>query len=212
MGLHGWGTNRLPAHDSQRALSFRPKAAYRAGDYLWSCQIADYVLKANDTQKNRQLKANCLRQMGYRALSTNSRSWYLSQALELEGKTAILKSAPAFPDAVKANLADYVNFYRVRVNAERSANVDKVLGLQIDGKNNFALHIKRGVVYFASDTSASSRKPEIGDHPWDHIHLGAELGHVEVMQNVYRTQQDFNRFAELQMEIICLYKNIVFAV
>jgi len=135
--------------------------AYNDGDYLWACQIADYLLKANNIQKTRQLKANCLREMGYRALSTNSRSWYLSQALELEGKTAILKTAPAVPAAVKANLADYVNFYRVRINPERSADVDKVLGIQFAGDHTYALHVKRSVVYFIPDLSASSRKPDV---------------------------------------------------
>ena len=40
--------------------------AYDDGDYLWSCPLADYLVKANDAEKNRQLKANCLRQMAWR--------------------------------------------------------------------------------------------------------------------------------------------------
>ncbi len=135
--------------------------AYEDGDYLWACQIADYLVKANDVQKNRQLKADCLRQMGYRALSTNSRSWYLTQALALEGKTAVVKAAPAFPDAVNANLADYVNYYRVRVSPERSADIDKVLGLKFGNDRAYALHVRRSVVDFIPELKASLRKPDV---------------------------------------------------
>ncbi len=151
----------VKAMGGESAAYNKSKTAYKDGDFIWSCQIADYLLKADHTQKNRQLKANCLREMGYRALSTNSRSWYLSQARELEGKTAILKTAPAFPAAVKANLTDYVNFYRVRINPERSADVDKVLAIRFDDKHTYALHIKRSVVYFMPDLSASSHKPDV---------------------------------------------------
>ncbi len=151
----------VKAMGGESAAYDKSMAAFRAGDYLWSCQIADYLQKANDTQKNKQLKANCLREMGYRALSTNSRSWYLSQALELEGKTAILKLAPVDPGMIKANLGDYVNYYRVRINSERSENVDKVLAIQFGKEQTLALHIKRSVVYFVSDLQASSRKPDV---------------------------------------------------
>ena len=119
------------------------------------------MVKANDAEKNRQLKANCLRQMAYRALSTNTRSWYLSQALELEGKVAVIKSVPAVPAAVNSNLADYVNFYRVRVSRDRSAETDKMLGLQFDGDRAYGLHVRRSVVDFVPDLAASERKPDV---------------------------------------------------
>jgi alkyl sulfatase BDS1-like metallo-beta-lactamase superfamily hydrolase len=135
--------------------------AFAKGDFVWSCQLADYLVKAHDVPKNRQLKANCLRQIAYRATATNTRSWYLSQALELEGKTAILKSVPAFPAAVATNLADYINFYRVRVNPERSADTDKVLALQFDNGRRYALHIRRSIVDFVPDLSAYTRAPDV---------------------------------------------------
>ena len=118
-------------------------------------------LKADDVEKNRQLEANCLRQMAYRALSTDTRSWYLSQALELEGNTPIIRSVPAVPAAVSTNLADYVNYYRVRVSPDRSAETDKMLGLQFDGDRAYGLHVRRSVVDFVPDLAASGRKPDV---------------------------------------------------
>ena len=72
-------------------------AAYAEGDFLWACQLGDYTAKAADTPENRQLAADCLRQVAYRALSTNTRSWYLSDALALEGQTAILDLGARHP-------------------------------------------------------------------------------------------------------------------
>jgi len=49
----------------------------------------------------------------------------------------------------------------VRINPERSAEVDKVLAIQFDDEHTYALHVKRSVVYFIPDLSASSRKPDV---------------------------------------------------
>jgi len=150
----------VQAMGGEDATFEKKSKAHEDGDYLWSCQLADYLVKADNREKNRQLKANCLRQMGYRALSTNARSWYLSQALELEGKTAILKSLPALPDAVSANLADFVNYYRVPVDPDRAADTDEVLGLHFDTRA-YGLHVRRSVVDLIPDLSLSERKPDV---------------------------------------------------
>jgi alkyl sulfatase BDS1-like metallo-beta-lactamase superfamily hydrolase len=136
-------------------------AAYAEGDYLWACQLADYLVRAADTPENRQLAADCLRQVAYRATSTNTRSWYLSDALALEGKTVILTSVPAIPAAVDSNLGDYVDYYRVRVNADRSADTDKLLALQFDDGRAYGLHVRRSLVDFVPDLSGAARAPDV---------------------------------------------------
>jgi alkyl sulfatase BDS1-like metallo-beta-lactamase superfamily hydrolase len=138
--------------------------AFNDGDYLWAGQIADYLVKANDVAANRQLKADCLRQMGYRALAQNTRSWYLSQARDLEGVASIIQSAPATPEAVSGNLADYVNFYRVRISPERSADTDMMLGIRFEGADDdhvYGLHVRRSVVDFIPELATHSRAPDV---------------------------------------------------
>ena len=138
------------------------KVAYKEGDYLWSCQLADYLQTAQDTQAHRQLKADCLRAMGYRALSTNSRSWYLSQALALEGKAHIVTTFPAPSTSVETNIADYVNYYRIRISPERSSTTDAVLGFRFGGKEETpGLHIRMGVVQFVPDLGAYPRPADV---------------------------------------------------
>jgi len=55
-------------------------------DYQWAAELASQVIMADsEDMEARQLKARALRQLGYRATSTNWRNWYLTSALELEG-------------------------------------------------------------------------------------------------------------------------------
>ena len=119
------------------------------------------IVKAADTPENRQLAADCLRQVAYRALSTNTRSWYLSDALRSKARPRSSTSVPAIPAAVDSNLSDYVNYYRVRVNADRSADTDKLLGLQFDDGRAYGLHVRRSLVDFVPDLSGVERAPDV---------------------------------------------------
>ncbi len=48
------------------------------------------------------------------------------------------------------------------------------------------------------------RQPEVGDHPRHHVHLGAELGHVEIVQDVDGAEQHLDRLADRQMQVVAL--------
>ena len=56
------------------------------------------------------------------------------------------------------------------------------------------------------------REPEIGDRARDHVHLGAEFRHVEIMQHVDRAQQHLDRLADRQMQVGRFDDDIVLAV
>ncbi|HZG31687.1 MAG TPA: alkyl sulfatase dimerization domain-containing protein [Sphingopyxis sp.] len=151
----------IEAMGGSTAVSAKVGDAMGKGDYLWACQLADYLVRADASEPNRRLKAACLREMGYRSLATNSRSWYLSQARALEGSTALLTAAPVRPDAVASQLADYVDYYRIRINAERSADTDKLIGLRFAPDRIYGLHIRGGLVDFLPSLADASRKPDI---------------------------------------------------
>src|SRR3546814_19191942 len=55
-------------------------------------------------------------------------------------------------------------------------------------------------------------EPEIGYRARDHIHLGPELGHVEVVQDVYRAEQYLDRLAERQVQVVPLDDDIILPV
>lgn len=163
--------NRLhPADESRRmveamgggkAMSKRIGRAMKAGDYLWACQLADYLLRAEDTIDHRQLKAGCLREMGYRSLATNSRSWYLTQARALEGTTPTFTAVPVAPASIAGRPGDYVDYYRIRISATRSADVDQFLVLRFGPDQVYGLHLRGGLADFVADPVKSDRSPDV---------------------------------------------------
>jgi alkyl sulfatase BDS1-like metallo-beta-lactamase superfamily hydrolase len=151
----------IEAMGGEAAAQQKAEQAYQDGDYLWSAQIAGYLVVHNNSAENRQIKANALRQMAYRTTSTNSRSWYLSEALELEGKTAIITATPADAASVQTNLGDYVNYYRVRINPERSAETNQLLALDFGQDQRFGLRIRESLVDFIGDLSGTDTTPDL---------------------------------------------------
>jgi len=139
----------------------KAKAAFDNGDYLWAVQLSDYLVRFNPTQENKQLKADCLRQMGYRTLATNSRSWMISQALELEGKTAIPTAIPATPASIQTNLYDYFNYYRIRINPEEAATVNQSIAVDFGNGQIYGMEARYGVVYTYADISKMKNKPSM---------------------------------------------------
>src|SRR6516225_1179771 len=51
--------------------------------------------------------------------------------------------------------------------------------------------------------------PEIGHHAWDHIHLGSELRHIEVVQDVNGAKQDLDRLSDGQMQVAIFDDDVV---
>src|SRR3546814_7585610 len=98
-----------------------------------------------------------------------------------------------------------------------------VVGLLVD--HHGATHgvVPRAAEFKAEDfigAGSRGRQPEIGDRARHHVHLGAELGHVEIVQHVYRAKQHLDRLrseehtSELQSlmrisyAVFCLTKKI----
>ena len=52
-------------------------------------------------------------------------------------------------------------------------------------------------------------EPEIGDHARDTIHLGAELGDIEVMQHIYGSERQLDRLADREVQCVALDHDVV---
>ena len=61
------------------------KEAHKDGEYQWSAQLATYAIRAGSDDA-KQVKADALRSMAQKATASNTRNWYLTHALVLEGK------------------------------------------------------------------------------------------------------------------------------
>lgn len=137
------------------------KQAFDNGDYLWSAQVSDYLVQSNPSKKNKELKADALEQMGYRATSTNSRSFYLAQAAELRGQVNIIKNIPAAPAAIVQNINDYVNYYRIRINPERSGNTQATIKFDFGEEHVYGLEISQAVVNYLDNAEVNKTKSDV---------------------------------------------------
>ena len=120
-------------------------------EYAWAAQLATWLLQAgHDAAQNRQFKADALRAMGQVTTASNTRSWFLTQARELEGKAdtrqlpfklvnaAMVKQMPPLT---------YVNGLRFLLAPELSAQGVATIHLQFNAPDSaFTLHLRNGVV------------------------------------------------------------------
>ena len=119
-----------------------------------------YRLDPQD-EEVRKLKAEALRQMAYVSTGANDRAHLMSQALALEGKVTIPRLIPPPPEAVAASPATFVDYFRVRIDPEKSGETDKVLRFDFTDGTSAALHIRRAVAEFVTSPDDHYRKPDI---------------------------------------------------
>ncbi len=132
-------------------------AAYEKSDYQWAAELSTFLIRINNEDlKAKEIKAASFRQLGYANMNINWRNWYLTSALELEGKLASAldskKMANIFmpPDIVsEMPAAVSIKGWTTRLKAEDTLSVSMSLGfIFTDLKQQFSLRIRRGVCQF----------------------------------------------------------------
>ena len=162
-------------------------------EYAWAAQLVNYVYVLDpDDKEARQIKADALRKLGQLAMSSIGRSFLISEARSLEGKEQIPKLVPPTPEAIAADPATFVNYYRVRIDPEKSEMVDKVMAF-VFPNTTVALHVRKGVVEYIPNLSNYLRKADItlamDGSTWAKLYLNqtdlkqaAQSGSVKVAQ------------------------------
>ncbi len=131
------------------------KAARQAaneGNHQWAAELSTHLVRINHEDRDaRLLKAEALRQIGFRHTNNNWRNWYLTSAQELDGSIdhgkAIQLQAPdllrAFPTS------ELINGLRFRLAAEKTLDVNMTFGVHLpDINESYGLEIRRGVAQF----------------------------------------------------------------
>jgi len=146
------------------ARAMTPQAQQQAAldEHRWIAELAGQLLRINpqDAQA-RQAKAHALRQLGLATLNTNWRHWYLSSALELEGRYAQVSfkgNGLATRDIwMTVEPKQLLRTLGVRLQAERCLDVHMRLVLEFTDRQLFAaLELRRGVLQIALDASAEA--------------------------------------------------------
>ena len=111
----------------------------------------------------RRIKAAAFRQLGYASMNINWRNWYLTSAMELEGRLDTLETARKManiftpPDILAEMPVDVsINAWTTRLKAELTLSVNRSLGFEFPDLNEtYGLTIRRGICQFDVNPESS---------------------------------------------------------
>jgi alkyl sulfatase BDS1-like metallo-beta-lactamase superfamily hydrolase len=122
-----------------------------AQDPQWTAELADLVLAADTDSVSiaANLKARALRTLANETPNPNARNWYLTEALELEGKVAVTPSplsAERVAFASEFPIAGVLRTMAVSLDPSRSAGVDqRVVFVFPDQGVQYAIHVRNQI-------------------------------------------------------------------
>jgi alkyl sulfatase BDS1-like metallo-beta-lactamase superfamily hydrolase len=121
--------------------------------YAWAAELATHSIQLDpQSTEAKQIKADALRALGRRQLNSNARNYYLTQALELEGKVELRddtrpENALSFVSTVP--IGRFVAAMPANLIYERSADKEMLVGFRFpDVDEGYGIHIRRGVAEF----------------------------------------------------------------
>jgi len=139
------------------------RAAFDKNEFAWAAELIQnvYLLDMNDKEV-RQLKADILRQLGYRTTGSISRGFLLSEAQALEGKIKSPLVVLPSPEIIAGAPTTFVDYYRIYIDPDKSKDTDKVIEFVFTDQKDqsVALHIRRGVVEFIPEPSSYLKKAD----------------------------------------------------
>lgn len=125
-------------------------------EYAWAAELVTHVLNVTPNLKEaRLIKAQALREMGQLTPALSSRGFYLSQALELEGKVNLSNIPNSFSKnydkeaAQKYPIETSIKLLEFKINPDKCKNIDRIISIDYSDRNQtFGLHVRRGVAEF----------------------------------------------------------------
>lgn len=133
------------------------REAIENGKDQWASELATYVIKVDPQNiEAKLLKAHALRVVGQRMTAADGRQWYLTAALELEGKIKIdpNKFAVTSPQQLAALPIDnLLEILATKIDPVKAEGASMTLAISIsDIGKNYLLHVRNGVLAVRKDT------------------------------------------------------------
>lgn len=164
-GNVGWfGVDPLELHPVSKSFESRKIVALMGGSdnvilaaqdaledkqYAWAATLATYVLRGDDPENAaaKAVKAQAFRKMGQVTYATNTRHYYTTSALVLEGKLDIPRTVPTNPARVATSPRDmWLDQLRVSLDPERALGMDTFLTTTFTDENvSKTMHIRNCV-------------------------------------------------------------------
>jgi alkyl sulfatase BDS1-like metallo-beta-lactamase superfamily hydrolase len=135
------------------------KKAQTAGDHQFAAELSQLVVRSEpDLDDAKLVKAAALRALGYQQLNPIARSWYLTGALELEGKidpNQILAAMLAMLEA-EGTAAEAIGAWKYLLDAAKAGTVEIAVGLQItDTGEELTVHLRNSVLHVTEGLAES---------------------------------------------------------
>jgi len=200
-----------PADEARRLVSLiggrdkvlaEARAALERKEFSWAAKLANqvYLLDTNDSRA-RQIKADALRQMAYVSSGANDRAHLLSQALALEGKTTIARLVPPPVESIVATPAIFVDYFRVRLDPEKSGTTDAFLRFEFPQGAAAGLHVRRAVAEFVSAPDKYLRAPDLtlkmSGETWARLYLSEALPEKLIEEGLISVDGDASEAARI---------------
>lgn len=179
------------------------KKALETGDYQWAAEVADMLLAVSpEDVEALDIKVEALFRLGELCHSSNGRSYYFTQALELAGELPIrpIPLKVKLANALAMPLETFFKNMSIRLDPTASAEKTIAVGFAItDAQETYMVIVRRGV---AEVRKEFSQTPDVvvqvqGDL-WKEISLGVvdpkvamENGQIEIEGDL-ETLKEFN--------------------
>ena len=146
--------------------------------HAWAAELARHWIRLEpESREAKQVKADALRALGRREINANARNYYLTQALELEGKIEIkdqTKPENALSFVSTVPIGRFIAAMPANLLYEKSADKKMVVGFRFpDVGEAYGIEIRRGVAEF-KDTFPENPDVTItaDSNAWREIVLG----------------------------------------
>lgn len=150
------------------------------GEYDWAAELATYALHVEpENQEVKTLKAHSLRELGQRTLSEDARNWYLTSALELEGKIPINSETFSKTNAeqiIKLPAEELLKILPVKLNPNKVKGIDQILNIYYpDIDKAFTLHFRNSIVIVSDGIEDQSNNTVILDFDTHKLILNGKI-------------------------------------
>ena len=145
--------------------------------YEWAAELATHLIRLEPSANAKHIKADALRALSRSQVNSNARNYYLTQALELEGKVEIrdqTKPENALSFVSTVPIGRFVAAMPVNLIYEKSADKEMLVGFRFpDVDEGYGIEIRRGVAEF-KDTFPENPDLTItaGSMVWRELALG----------------------------------------
>lgn len=152
------------------------RRALDEGDPQWAAELADAVLLLDPgSGPARAIRASALRALAARQENANARSYYLSQALETEGRLRIGAPRTTQPEVVRSvPLEAIFRAMTVSLDPARAAGLDRKVAFRFpDAGESYTLHVRNRVAALSRGEDADVEVvAEVNANVWKELVAG----------------------------------------